>query len=112
MSGTGWPPPPAPPLVLVRLPDGRVVRVGADLAETLVKRTRGIARLHLPLLVLFRDAEVERVVVGQGGEAAVCLQHHRDFERLEADLDVEEVELLQDADVAQRGARETYPSRS
>ncbi|MCB9880033.1 MAG: hypothetical protein H6835_20770 [Planctomycetes bacterium] len=54
MSGTGWPPPPAPPLVLVRLPDGRVVRVGADLAETLVKLRGGttdratLARLLAP----------------------------------------------------------------
>ncbi len=43
-----------PPLVLVRLPDGRVVRVGADLARTLVHLRGGrvapaaLARLLAP----------------------------------------------------------------
>ncbi len=37
-------------------------------AETLLKRTRAIARRHLPLLVLFRDVEVERLLTtSQGG---------------------------------------------
>lgn len=39
-------------------------------AETLLKRTRGIARRHLPLLVLFRDAEVERLLTSPGGGAS------------------------------------------
>ncbi|MCB9590151.1 MAG: DUF58 domain-containing protein [Polyangiaceae bacterium] len=43
-------------------------------AETLVKRTRGIARLHLPLLVLFRDAEVERLLGSQGGSDSLYVR--------------------------------------
>ena len=49
---------------------------------------------------------MERVVVRQGGEAAVGLEHHRHLERLEADLGQPEVEVFQDPDVAERGAHQ------
>src|SRR5690606_7889043 len=52
------------------------------------------------------DAEVQRVIVVEGGEAAVRLDQHGDLEGLQAHLGVEEVEILEDLDVAERGADE------
>ena len=56
----------------------------------------------------FGHAEVERIVVRQRGEAAVGLDHHRHFERLQADLDVEEVEIFENLDMPKRGAHHPF----
>ncbi len=49
----------------------------------------------------FSHPEVERVVVREGGKPPICLNQHRDFERLERNLGVVEVEVFQDLDVTQ-----------
>ncbi len=51
-----------------------------------------------------RNTEVERIVVGEPGEATVGFEQHGDLERLQADFDVAEVQVLQYLDVAERRA--------
>lgn len=54
---TAWPRGRPPALVPVRLPDGRVVRVGADLARTLVHLRGGqVAPAALALLLAEKRA--------------------------------------------------------